>query len=475
MSQVEQQSYGQKLCGEAIKKYKEGNPVEAIKLWKAAAENKSTEAKYCIALQHISGKYIQKDLNNAIKLLEEASNEGYEKATYTLADIYEKGAYGIEQNHDKALAYCKKFIDTKKPEAIKFVMKIAHKYEREVGISMVNNAVAVRYYELCAEAGDIEAIMKAADLHSTGIGRMFDRTKAVHYYEVAAKRGVIEAIESMSNIYLKGLYDVPKDDEKYVMYITKLAELQPENKKYQKKYLDLYIDGKNGVPQDHKKVMEILAKLAKLDVNDGYYKYLMAEAYEKGEYSVEVDTKRAVELYFDLINRYPENEMYQLKMADIFEEGKFGVKQEKNKAAKIYANLVARFPSNPLYQYKLGKINYDNKDPESQKLAYQCFARGYELGDRLSGYYVAELLFVGGAKFPKDYGRANEITDKIKNKIKDSHVLTIEEQILYRSMIVHQIQMLAKGGPKLAKNVARAKEVLNEFNDHHEDRIKLHL
>ena len=91
-----------------------------------------------------------------------------------------------------------------------------------------NYKIALKYYEVAANAGHAEAQFKVGDYYFKGLGLDGDRDvetdkyRAVEFYEKAAKQGLKEAQYCLGNCFLKG-EGVAKDEGEGVKWIEKAA------------------------------------------------------------------------------------------------------------------------------------------------------------------------------------------------------------------------------------------------------------
>lgn len=450
---------------EGLKKYQSGEKEKAIVYWERAASMGSADAKYQLGMQFISGEAVKQDIQRGIKILEDAAINDSVLAMNTLIAIYEKGMLGISINHDKASFYCRKYIQKGPADSKDFVKKIAaaHKSDRKAYI---------KYLEVLSESKDYDSMVTAADVF---ISEFNDYSRAVKYYIEAYEAGSVNAAEKLARIYREGIYGVSKDYIRYLRIITELSEKYPEEVRYTDELISLYENGLCGVEKNPAKALEILKKLASTEIAEDIYQFRLAEVIEVGRLGTKADPRRAIAKYTELLDKYPGNCDYQLKMAEIFEEGKFGVTRDINKASQIYRSLVNKNPENALYILKLAKLYYKSNDAENQKQAYQNFTKAFELGSREAGYYVVFMNYDGGLKFPKDFGKGVVAADKVTNMVIDSHELTDEEQKLYQRMKTLEIMMYSVGGAKLPKNIRKAKEVMNDYNLTHKEKIKIKL
>ena len=73
-----------------------------IRILKAQSDEGNAEAKFFLGALYYTGKAVEQDFSEAIKLFEESSNSGYTSATYNLGVVYAKG---IKSTNSKEFFY----------------------------------------------------------------------------------------------------------------------------------------------------------------------------------------------------------------------------------------------------------------------------------------------------------------------------------------------------------------------------------
>lgn len=103
----------------------------------------------------------QCDMNNIIKLYEDAINNNNYKAMYLLGDKYYSG-YKIEQDYDLAMFYFKMAARFNYGRA---EFNIGKMYEEGLGI-IKSSEKAIEWYKLASTHGDVQALVSMADIYS---------------------------------------------------------------------------------------------------------------------------------------------------------------------------------------------------------------------------------------------------------------------------------------------------------------------
>lgn len=434
---------------------KKGKTEEAIKSFEEAKDN--NDAKYQLGLLYITKGEIAK----GIKLLEEVAVNGNLEASKALVSIYQKGI-GVTANHDKASLYAKEIVKGGMDGAIDLVKSILKETKD-------NKAVYFKYLQPLCEINDLEALYEAAEIL---INDAKDSKKGIEYLVKGANNGSKACMEKLAQIYKEGLYNTPKNEKGYVELITKLANDYPEEVKYTDELVSLYATGTFGVEKDYDIVKNIYRERASHKFSEAIYEYRLAEAQEYGLYGIKKDVKEALKTYQALLDSFPNNPTYQLKMAEIFDEGKYGVIKDNKKAAQIYRSLLAKNPEDLNCIMHMAMCYANSVDADEQKEAYELFNKAYEKGSKDAAYYVVRYNYNGGKKFPKNYKKAVDVVEALEKEYSKAS-LEAKEAELYKSAISLAVQMYMSGGPMLPKNPRRAKEMLNNYNTNHKDKIKI--
>ena len=439
---------------EGLKLLKSGKNEEALK---AFEESKDINAKYQLGLL-----LIQKgDINKGVKLLEESAVNGNLDSCKTLVSIYSKGI-GVKVNHDKASLFAKELINNKVDGAKELIDEIIKENAND-------KHIVVKYLIALFDINDFGAILEAANIMFNDAK---DPKKGIEFLVKGANAGSKDCMEKLAEIYKEGLYNTPINAKGYVDIITKLSNDYPEEVKYTDWVVALYENGLFGVTKDYDKAISIYRERASHKFSEEIYSYRLGEIMEYGRMGYKKDVKEALKIYQALLDSFPNNTTYQLKMAEIFDEGKYGVIKDSKKAAQIYRSLLAKNPNDIDCIMHMAKCYSNSVDADEKKESYQLFEKAFDMGNREAGYYVVKYNYEGGKKFPKNYKKAVEASAKLTSEIGNA-TLDSKENELYRSIISLTVQMYESGGPMLPKNPKKAKEVLNDYNNNHKEKIKI--
>ena len=98
--------------------YSEENE-EAIKWYRLAAARGEAQAELGLARMYASGDGLEKNLEEARRLLTSSASKGYARAMVVLAKAYEKGELGFRPDYEQARAWLEKGIAQNDPASIK--------------------------------------------------------------------------------------------------------------------------------------------------------------------------------------------------------------------------------------------------------------------------------------------------------------------------------------------------------------------
>ena len=440
---------------EGLQLLKKGKVEEAIKIFESLKDN--VDAKYQLGLLLIQKGEIAK----GIKLIEEAAVKGNMDACNALVSIYEKGV-GVAANHDKASFYLKELVKNNFNGSIELTKTILENYKDD-------KPTYLKYLLVLCEANDFDANIEASNIF---INDVKDPKRGIDFLVKGANNGSKECMEKLALIYKEGLYGTTVNAKGYVELIKKLSDSYPEEVKYTDAVVELYAKGLFGVEKDNDIAVNIYREKASHKYNEAIYEYRLAELQEFGLLGVKKDVKEALKTYQALLDSFPNNITYQIKMAEIFDDGKYGVNKDSRKAAQIYRSLLAKNPDDLNCIMHMANCYSNSVDGDEQKQAFELYNKAYAQGSNEAAYYVIRCNYNGGKKYPKNYKKAVEVAEKLEKEF-NSATLPDKEAELYKSAISLAVQMYLSGGPMLPKNPRRAKEILNNYNNTHKDKIKI--
>lgn len=306
---------------------------KALELFQKAADEGDFIAKYNLAYYYENGFCSEKDYQKAAALLEEALklNPNFDPAYYKLGNLYDKGGFGLNINHEKAF----------------------------------------HNFLISADKGDKVSQYKVGDYYKTGKGTAIDLEKSKEYFLKSAKQGFPISMFELARYYKgKGNYEeaarwfANASRQNFGVSSLELGQLyyngQGVDQSYKKAYelyelaikqdkqlastckflMSFMLKHGQGVEKDSEKAESYLREAA--DAGNSQAQYMIGENYYSGN-NEERDYEKAVIYYEKAFNnqKTPENIKGDIcdKLAACYRFGR-GVGVDKNKAAE-FTNLAS--------------------------------------------------------------------------------------------------------------------------------------
>lgn len=190
-----------------------------------AIENKNKFAEYDLAIELINNKNIEE----AKLYLEQSGAHGHSEAYMRLAELsipeggepfYNYAKIDVTllplKYHVKEFEYYQKASQLANLKAMVYV-GIAHKQGYVVNL---NNELAFNYFKKAFELGDeYLSSYYLAECYELGLGTNKDEQVAVDYYTISAEKGNINSMLALSRIYKNGLGKIEKNIELSTKYL----------------------------------------------------------------------------------------------------------------------------------------------------------------------------------------------------------------------------------------------------------------
>jgi len=192
----------------------------AIELYKLAAEQKYPHAFE--QLMRIAGNMKEKDMKKAIDLFMYASDKGFMDASYELVLIagqYEAGD-GVERDAEQAFRLIKRASETGSPVALSH---LARCYENGVGVSK-DKERAFELYTLSARKGNLYSMTHLAKMYDEGCGVGQNPTKAIELLKQAAEKRYPLAMFKLAKRYETGSGVEPNLAKAVELYMAAAAK-----------------------------------------------------------------------------------------------------------------------------------------------------------------------------------------------------------------------------------------------------------
>lgn len=140
---------------------KSGKEAQALKWIQRSADNGYCIAQYDLGMFHLEGKLCPADSSVGLELLKQSGDNRYAPAAYKVAEIFEKGNYGVEKDMTEA----------------------------------------IRWYKKAHKIGYAGADLRLAKIYQNGEGVERDLLKCINYYKQADRLGWHYAKQMMMEIF----------------------------------------------------------------------------------------------------------------------------------------------------------------------------------------------------------------------------------------------------------------------------------
>ena len=160
-------------------------PETAIKLLEKIADNGKVQAQFELGAIKLGTTFPElKDLDNAIKWLLIAEQNGSAEAIFHIGNCYEHGI-GVSQDHEIAAS---KYLIADKAGIIEASFGLGTFYQEGIGVEQ-DYSLAIEYYTKAANSYHPSALFNLGRLHQFGLGVPVNISKAHDLYLLAAERG----------------------------------------------------------------------------------------------------------------------------------------------------------------------------------------------------------------------------------------------------------------------------------------------
>ena len=321
--------------------YANGNGVvmdteEAVKWYRAAADQELPDAQHRMYKCCIDGVGIERNVENAAKWCRKAADGGFVEAMFDMGVLYDEGL-GVEQNAKGVFKWHRKGAEQGYPPSLYqfglcYKLGIGTNKDEDEAAKWQNKAVSA--WRARANAGDTEAMIRLGRLYMNGDVVELDKEKAVQWYRKAAEAGSAFGQSSLAVCYLKG-EGVDVDNEEAAKWMLKSAE-QGVDRESQWAMGVFYHDG-IGVAKDAKEAVKWLERSAKKGFPKA--KYSLALCYFMGD-GVETDAVKAEKLLEEAADADDEDAKKELnRIKEERAEKARKLAQEKAEKEKAIAKL----------------------------------------------------------------------------------------------------------------------------------------
>ena len=189
----------------------------ALRWLEEACEDKNQYAEYLLGKIHLKGDDVEQDADRAEELLRRAADQGNKYAQYTLGKALLDGNV-LPQDIPEAIRMLLGSADQCFPQAEYTLGKLLYK-----GKTVEKDLTkAIEYLEKAAERGNPYAAYLAGKIRLTE-EHLKDIEKAIRNFEIAAKAGNAYAEYQLGRLFFFG-NDIPKNEAKGMDYLKSSAE-----------------------------------------------------------------------------------------------------------------------------------------------------------------------------------------------------------------------------------------------------------
>ena len=189
----------------------------ALRWLEEACEGKNAYAEYLLGKIYLKGEDTDQDTERAEELLRRAADQGNKYAQYTLGKALLDGKV-LPQDIPEAIQMLKASADQGFPQAEYTIGKLLYE-----GKTVEKDLMkAIEYLEKAAERGNPYAAYLAGKIRLTE-DTLKDIEKAIRNFEIAAQAGNAYAEYQLGRLFFFG-NDVPRDEDKGMEYLKSSAE-----------------------------------------------------------------------------------------------------------------------------------------------------------------------------------------------------------------------------------------------------------
>ena len=216
---------------EGIKALGEGDNLEAIRLFRQAADRGHGEALNLLGIMYHEGRGVVSDSKKSFELFSEAAEQGNPAAQDNLATSYYLG-YGVRTKDKKAAQW---YIKSAEQGYAPAQLRIARRYRNGFDVKKNNKKASELYLQL-AEKGYSKAQVIVGDMRRKSGGHLKkDYTQAAEWYRKAAEQENSEALAKLAELYTKGNGVEKNASLAYALYLVADEKGHAVSEKYLKK------------------------------------------------------------------------------------------------------------------------------------------------------------------------------------------------------------------------------------------------
>lgn len=231
------------LYHQAVALYEKGNYNDAIKKYKASAEQGYVSAQWDLGVIYQNGKGVDINYNEALNWFKKAAKRGDKYSQFNLGYMYYSGqgtpVDKVESFKWYKLAANQGYIDA--------MYNVAIAYYNGDGITRNLNE-AHKYFKLSAQKGMMDAQFQLAQIYSGGFGVKKNYKEAVKWYEKAAMQGHSTATYNLGVRYANG--EGVHKDYRYSYALYRLSGIDGSLSRYKNNFNETELAISNSLYQE---------------------------------------------------------------------------------------------------------------------------------------------------------------------------------------------------------------------------------
>jgi TPR repeat protein len=202
------------------------NDTEAVRWFRAAVELGDARAMSNLGNMYADGYGVRENDAEAVRLWRAAADLGDAAAICNLGIMYEWGQGGLPQDDAQAVRLYRAAADKGDANAM---LLLGARYDDGRGVSQ-DLAKAVRLYRAAADQGDTIAMSNLGVMYADGRGVRQDAAEAVHWFRAAADQGEAKATFNLGVMYEdgRGVYKSEKEAIKWYKRAARLGDKEAQ-------------------------------------------------------------------------------------------------------------------------------------------------------------------------------------------------------------------------------------------------------
>jgi TPR repeat protein len=332
-----------------------------------------------------------------VAYLERAAEAGARDAIEQLGELYASGGFGLAPDPVKARETYEKAVKAGSLPALASLGQLL----LNTDFSPEGQRRGLEMLERAADAGQVTAANRLAELYMTGTGVDADVEKALHYYGIGLISGSTGAILGVGDALRTGTRQLAANPAVAMDLFQRAADGGDIGA--QRRIASMHLNGE-AVPQDVARAEQMLAELA--NAGDAQSFVDLGDLYRDGNF-VTADLAKAVDFYQK--SAALNFNTGTTRLASLYLSGAEGVAINVSRSLELYNEAVERGSTGAMRTladlYLAGTVL--TPDPDR---AIDLLERASTFGDSAAAERLA-ILYAQNDPFPADYERVRQYLD----------------------------------------------------------------